>query len=131
MYLNDAVVVIFVFVLLILLLSINAFCFALTYKIAKKVGVMTEKEVREKEKSKVEKEKEESDKAFTNMLVELSAEKQARENEKFGAYTFEELDVFDELEHTEKDPDKLLKILEYGLPDEELEAIIKELEAEE
>lgn len=41
--------------------------------------------------------------------------------------TLESLDSFDELEHTESDPDKLLKILEFGLPDEELEEIMKKL----
>ena len=56
-------------------------------------------------------------------------EKKAKDNAPFGTYTFNELDAFDELEHTETDPEKLLKILEYGLPDEELETIIKKLES--
>ena len=73
--------------------------------------------------------KEKSDEAFTNLLVELSEEKKAKDNAPFGTYTFNELDAFDELEHTETDPEKLLKILEYGLPDEELETIIKKLES--
>lgn len=41
--------------------------------------------------------------------------------------TLDSLDSFDELEHTESDPDRLLKILEFGLPDEELEEIMKKL----
>ena len=44
------------------------------------------------------------------------------------AMTLDSLDSFDELEHTESDPDRLLKILECGLPDEELEEIMKKLE---
>jgi len=60
---------------------------------------------------------------------EISEKKKAKDNAPFGTYTFNELDAFDELEHTETDPEKLLKILEYGLPDEELETIIKKLES--
>ena len=60
---------------------------------------------------------------------ELSEEKKAKDNAPFGTYTFNELDVFDELEHTETDPEKLIKILEYGIPDEELESIVKKIES--
>ena len=43
------------------------------------------------------------------------------------AITMDGLDAFDELKHTENDPDRLLKILEFGLPDEEMEEIMKKL----
>lgn len=124
--------------LIILLLLVALCCFSgvmvfINYRTLQRImthfGI--ESAVSEKKNADVEaqRKQEESDEAFTNMLVELSEEKKAKDNAPFGTYTFNELDVFDELEHTETDPEKLLKILEYGIPDEELESIVKKIES--
>ena len=93
------------------------------------IGMAPEISDNKKIEAEAQLQKAESDEAFTNMLVELSEEKKARDNAPFGTYSFDELDAFDELKNTETDPEKLLKILEYGLPDEELEEIIKKIES--
>lgn len=123
------VILLLIFALCILLSVISFFNYQMLQKITEHLGL--EPEISEKKKAQIEaqQKKEKSDEAFTNMLVELSEEKKAKDNAPFGTYTFNELDAFDELEHTETDPEKLLKILEYGLPDEELETIIKKLES--
>ena len=123
------VILLLIFALCVLLSVISFFNYQKLQKITEHLGL--EPEISEKKKAQIEaqQKKEKSDEAFTNMLVELSEEKKAKDNAPFGTYTFNELDAFDELEHTETDPEKLLKILEYGLPDEELETIIKKLES--
>lgn len=123
------VILLLIFVLCVLLSVFSFFNYQMMKQIIKHLGL--EMEISEKKKNQKEEQlkKEKSDEAFTNMLVELSEEKKARDNAPFGSYDFNELDVFDELEHTETDPEKLLKILEYGIPDEELESIIQKLES--
>lgn len=122
-----------ILLLLLILCVLNAAIGLSNYRtlqrISEHLGLETEASENKKAEQEAQRKKEESDEAFTNMLVELSEEKRAKDNAPFGTYTFDELDAFDELEHTETDPEKLLKILEYGLPDEELEVIIKKLES--
>lgn len=122
-----------ILLLLLILCVLNAVIGLSNYKtlqrISEHLGLENEAIENKKAEQEAQRKKEESDEAFTNMLVELSEEKKAKDNAPFGTYTFDELDAFDELEHTETDPEKLLKILEYGLPDEELEVIIKKLES--
>ena len=127
------VIFLIILLLLVALCSFSGVMVFINYRTLQRImthfGI--ESAVSEKKNADVEaqRKQEESDKAFTNMLVELSEEKNAKDNAPFGTYTFNELDVFDELEHTETDPEKLLKILEYGIPDEELESIVKKIES--
>lgn len=123
------VILLLIFVLCVLLSVFCFFNYQMMQKIIKHLGLETEISEKKKNQKEEQLKKEKSDEAFTNMLVELSEEKKARDNAPFGSYDFNELDVFDELEHTETDPEKLLKILEYGIPDEELESIIQKLES--
>ena len=123
------VILLLLFAVCVLLGVLNFFNYQMLQKISEHLGLEPEVSVKKKAEAEAQRKKEESDEAFTNMLVELSEEKKAKDNAPFGTYTFDELDVFDELEHTETDPEKLLKILEYGIPDEELETIVKKLEA--
>lgn len=123
------VILLLIFVLCVLLSVFSFFNYKMMQKIIKHLGLETEISEKKKNQKEEQLKKEKSDEAFTNMLVELSEEKKARDNAPFGSYDFNELDVFDELEHTETDPEKLLKILEYGIPDEELESIIQKLES--
>lgn len=123
------VILLLIFVLCVLLSLFSFFDYQMMKKIIKHLGLETEISEKKKNQTEEQLKKEKSDEAFTNMLVELSEEKKERDNAPFGTYDFNELDVFDELEHTETDPEKLLKILEYGIPDEELESIIQKLES--
>ena len=123
------VILLLLFAVCVLLGVLNFFNYQMLQKISEHLGLEPEASAKKKAEAEAQRKKEESDEAFTNMLVELSEEKKAKDNAPFGTYTFDELDVFDELEHTETDPEKLLKILEYGIPDEELETIVKKLEA--
>lgn len=122
-------ILLLIFVLCVLLSLFSFFDYQMMKKIIKHLGLETEISEKKKNQTEEQLKKEKSDEAFTNMLVELSEEKKERDNAPFGTYDFNELDVFDELEHTETDPEKLLKILEYGIPDEELESIIQKLES--
>lgn len=123
------VILLLLFAVCVLLGVLSFFNYQMLQKISEHLGLEPEVSAKKKAEAEAQRKKEESDEAFTNMLVELSEEKKAKDNAPFGTYTFDELDVFDELEHTETDPEKLLKILEYGIPDEELDTIVKKLEA--
>lgn len=123
------VILLLIIVLCVLLSLFSFFDYQMMKRIIKHLGLETEISEKKKNQTEEQLKKEKSDEAFTNMLVELSEEKKERDNAPFGTYDFNELDVFDELEHTETDPEKLLKILEYGIPDEELESIIQKLES--
>ena len=123
------VLLLLLFALCILLCVVSFLNYSMLQKVTEHLGIEPKESENKKALAEAQRKKEESDEAFTNMLVELSEEKKAKDNAPFGTYTFDELDAFDELEHTETDPEKLLKILEYGLPDEELEEIIKKLES--
>lgn len=123
------ILLLLLFALCVVLSVVSFFNYQMLQKITEHLGLEPEISEKKKAEKEAQQKKEKSDEAFTNLLVELSEEKKAKDNAPFGTYAFNELDAFDELEHTETDPEKLLKILEYGLPDEELEAIIKKLES--
>ena len=66
------------------------------------------------------------------MLEQLSAEKTKQREEKRQKeeinYVYNELDELDSLETKESDPDELMKLLEFGIPDEEMEEILGRIE---
>ena len=123
------ILLLLLFALCVVLSVVSFFNYQMLQKITEHLGLEPEISEKKKAEKEAQQKKKKSDEAFTNLLVELSEEKKEKDNAPFGTYTFNELDAFDELEHTETDPEKLLKILEYGLPDEELETIIKKLES--
>ena len=123
------ILLLLLFALCVVLSVVSFFNYQMLQKITEHLGLEPEISEKKKAEKEAQQKKEKSDEAFTNLLVELSEEKKVKDNAPFGTYTFNELDAFDELEHTETDPEKLLKILEYGLPDEELETIIRKLES--
>lgn len=122
-------ILLLIFAICVLLSVVSFFNYQMLQKISEHLGLEHEMNEQKKAEKIAKQKKEKSDEAFTNLLVELSEEKKAKDNAPFGTYDFNELDAFDELQHTETDPEKLLKILEYGLPDEELEMIMKKLES--
>lgn len=75
---------------------------------------------------------EERNDRYDKMLEQLSAEKTKQREEKRQKeeinYVYNELDEFDSLETKESDPDELMKLLEFGIPDEEMEEILGRIE---
>ena len=74
--------------------------------------------------------KEKKDAEFTQMLEELSLKKKDTEFQDKPDYVFDELDQIDEEINRQKetDPDALLTLLEFGLPDEEFEDALTAIE---
>ena len=75
---------------------------------------------------------EERNDRYDEMLAQLSAEKtkqrvEKRQKEEIN-YVYNELDELDSLETKESDPDELMKLLEFGIPDEEMEEILGRIE---
>ena len=75
---------------------------------------------------------EERNDRYDKMLEQLSAEKTKQREEKRQKeeinYVYNELDELDSLETKESDPDELMKLLEFGIPDEEMEEILGRIE---
>lgn len=85
-------------------------------------------------KKKLEEAKEEEirNAQYDQMLAEISAEKEEKAKVKAAAeagYDYNELDQIEEIYRSESDPDALMELLEFGLPDEELDQILNSLEA--
>lgn len=76
--------------------------------------------------------KEKKDIEFTQMLEELSLQKRDAALRDKSDYVFDELDQIDEEidKQKETDPDALLTLLEFGLPDEEFEDALTAIENE-
>ena len=74
--------------------------------------------------------REKKDAEFTQMLEDLSLKKKDTEFQNKSDYVFDELDQIDEEINRQKetDPDALLTLLEFGLPDEEFEDALTAVE---
>ena len=74
--------------------------------------------------------REKNDAEFTQMLEDLSLKKKDAEFQNKSDYVFDELDQIDEEINRQKetDPDALLTLLEFGLPDEEFEDALTAVE---
>lgn len=84
-----------------------------------------------KKKREEEKEEEIRNAQYDQMLAEISAEKEKKAKAKAAAeagYDYNELDQIEEIYRSESDPDALMELLEFGLPDEELDQILSSLE---
>ena len=84
-------------------------------------------------KKKLEEAKEEEirNAQYDQMLDEISAEKEKKAKAKAATeagYDYNELDQIEEIYRSESDPDALMELLEFGLPDEELDQILNCLE---
>ena len=115
-------------VLALLNLGASAYIILSLIQITKHLQIPSKSEEKKNVIEKQIEEKEESDKQFNNMLQELADQKVAKENAQFGSYSFDELDQPKEVLQSVSEPDGLLTLLELGLPDEELDSILKELE---
>lgn len=119
---------IIIIVLALLNLGASAYIILSLTQITKHLQIPSKSKEKKNVIEKQIEEKEESDKQFNNMLQELADQKVAKENEPFGSYSFDELDQPKEVLQSVSEPDGLLTLLELGLPDDELDSILKELE---
>lgn len=118
------ILLIMVFLLMIYLVIFSAFIGKAFIRIANKLDIEIPilKLYRRKceEVRKDEEKNEESDRK----LKELSEKKIVSLPEYEESSSYDELDVFDAIEKTEDEPESLMALLEFGLPDEELEGIL-------
>ena len=118
------VLLITVFLLMVYLVIFSAFIGKTFIRIANKLDVeipilkLYSRKCEEVRKD--EEKKEESD----QKLKELSEKKNVSSPEYEESSSYDELDVFDAIEKTEDEPESLMALLEFGLPDEELEGIL-------
>ena len=126
-----------VFLALIILCLVWIACvmtfFALTLiKVSEQRGIELPIFGDRKKKIEEDKEAEERNDRYDKMLEQLSAEKTKQREEKRQKeetnYVYNELDELDSLEAKESDPDELMKLLEFGIPDEEMEEILGRIE---
>lgn len=112
------------FLLMVYLVIFSAFIGKAFIRIANKLDIEIPilKLYRRKceEVRKDEEKNEESD----QKLKELSEKKIVSSPEYEESSSYDELDVFDAIEKTEDEPESLMALLEFGLPDEELEGIL-------
>ena len=69
---------------------------------------------------------------YDKMLEELSEKKQQEKKAKEASaegFEYNELDDLADIERSETDPDALLELLEFGIPDEELNTVLNSLES--
>ena len=123
------IILLLIFIMCVLNGINNFYNYRMLQKYSNRLGAESEFGKKEGTEHKKQCMNEKADEALANMLTELSCENETKDNSPLETYTFDELDAFDEVEHTETDPEKLLKLLEYGFPDEELEEIINRLES--
>ncbi len=118
------VLLITVFLLMICLVIFSAFVGKTFIRIANKldveISILKLYSRKCEEVRKDEEKNEESDRR----LMELSEKKNVSSPEYEESSSYDELDVFDAIEKTEDEPESLMALLEFGLPDEELEGIL-------
>ncbi len=74
---------------------------------------------------------EEKNRQFDQMLKELSERKRVSYQEEYvSPMAYHELDSFDAVEKTENEPESLMALLEFGLPDEEMASILDQINSE-
>ena len=77
------VILLLLFAVCVLLGVLNFFNYQMLQKISEHLGLEPEVSAKKKAEAEAQRKKEESDEAFTNMLVELSEEKKAKDNAPF------------------------------------------------
>lgn len=82
-----------------------------------------------KQRQEEERKQEEADEQYTQILKEL-ADKNIVGGNNDDTYMgeYNELDVPDQLHQTEVEPESIMQLLEFGLPDEEIAELLAQLE---
>lgn len=122
----------------LLLVAIMAVCLYLCYcffLLADRLGISLSVYARWKARRLERVEKEKKDSEYTDMLEKLCERSDRMEKKELeeDILTFDELDRPGgavDIEQPETDPDSLMTLLEFGLPDEELESVLSALEKE-
>lgn len=128
----QTVILIFVFVCTAWLVLASVYIGLSVIRIAEKLGVELPLIGDRKKKREEEKAEEIRNAQYNQFLADLSAEKKKKAKAKAAAevgYDYNELDQIEEVYRSESDPDALMELLEFGLPDEELDQILNSLEA--
>lgn len=110
-------------VLLIAVAGVAAFCIyagIALYRIADKLEVTLPYMNRYKQKLEEEREHEESNERYNQMLEELSKKQIVGRSKIEPEEIYDELDSLEDFESSETEPESLMELLEFGLPDEEL-----------
>lgn len=99
-------------------------------RIADKLGVDIPCMAAYKRKMEEERLEEEENEKYTQLLQELSRKKSLRSQNDDNTYLgdYNELDLPDQVDQTETEPESVLKLLEFGLPDEEMAALLSHVE---
>ncbi len=124
------ILLIMVFLLMVCLIVFSAFAGMAIIRIADKLDVEIPFLKSYRRKCEEMRKDEEKNEKFDQMLKELSEKKivSSPEYEESGSYN--ELDVFEAIEKTEDEPESIMTLLEFGLPDEELQIILNQLNSD-
>lgn len=128
----QTIILIFVFVSTAWLVLASVYIGLSVIRIAEKLGVELPLISDRKKKREEEKAEEIRNAQYNQFLADFSAEKKKKAKAKAAAevgYDYNELDQIEEVYRSESDPDALMELLEFGLPDEELDQILNSLEA--
>lgn len=100
------------------------YLFIALYRIADKLEITLPFMEKYKEKLKEERENEEKDKKYNQFLEELSKKSPIGSELQEANAEYDELDSFDQVNQTENEPESIMQLLEFGIPDVELETLL-------
>lgn len=118
-----------VFAMLIWLCLFSAYALIALYRISDHIGIelpfMSEHKLRKEE----ERRQEETNDQYTRVLQELASKKiVGGSNDDTYMSGYNELDEPDLMRQTEAEPESIMQLLEFGLPDEEIAELLSQLE---
>ena len=124
------IVLIFMFLLLLFLIAFVLYLMYWMTLVAEASGISVSMFKRQRFKRKERELKEQKNAEFTQMLEELSQKHSLSKSQDTFADPLDELDLVEEAINNRKetDPDSLLTLLEFGLPDEEFEEALSAVE---
>lgn len=118
-----------IFILLVWLCFFSVYVLVALYRISNHFGIELPLMKEYKQRQEEERKQEEADEQYTQVLKELADENIVGGNNNdtyMGEYN--ELDVPDQLHQTEAEPESIMQLLEFGLPDEEIAELLAQLE---
>lgn len=118
-----------IFIMLVWLCLFSIYAFIALYRISNHLGIELPLMKEYKQRQEEERKQEEENEQYTQILKELADKKIVGGNSDdtyMGEYN--ELDVPDQLHQTEAEPESIMQLLEFGLPDEEIAELLAQLE---
>lgn len=113
--------------ILFVLIGISVFCIyagIALFRIADKLCVSLPYMNAYKKKREEERKNEESNERYNQMLEELSQKRIVGASEVEAEEAYNELDTLEDFEQTEVEPESLMQLLEFGIPDTELAKLL-------